>query len=108
MSVHDDLTSVQRCLDDLHRSVGRLEQQIGPGLEMRRVRTDADHLRESVALLREAAPGLSPGLSAAPEQGGPPSPRRPDLVSIPDTPYDSSLWTDSDDEGLGAHDRHAP
>jgi hypothetical protein len=95
MSVHDDLTSVQRCLDDLHRSVGRLEQQIGGGLEMRRVRTDADHLRESVALLREAAPGLA-------------SPRRPDLVSIPDTPYDSSLWTDSDDEGLGARDRHAP
>ncbi|KAF5995046.1 hypothetical protein [Streptomyces sp. WAC00263] len=96
MSVHDDLTSVQRCIDDLARSVGRLEQQIGAGgLEMRRVRADADHLRESVALLRESAPGLSP-------------PRRPDLVPIPDTPYDSSLWTDSDDEGLGAHDRHAP
>ncbi|MFF1467147.1 hypothetical protein ACIOFV_03320 [Streptomyces mirabilis] len=96
MSVHDDLTSVQRCIDDLVRSVGRLEQQIGAGgLEMRRVRADADHLRESVALLRESAPGLSP-------------PRRPDLVPIPDTPYDSSLWTDSDDEGLGAHDRHAP
>ncbi|GGY90121.1 hypothetical protein [Streptomyces poonensis] len=95
MSVHDDLTSVQRCLDDLFRTVGRLEQQLGGGLEMRRVRTDADHLRESVALLREAAPTLSPT-------------RRPDLVSIPDTPYDSSLWTDSDDEGLGGRDRRAP
>lgn len=95
MSVHDDLTSVQRCLDDLARSVGRLEQQIGAGLEMRRVRTDADHLRESVALLREAA-------------AQPAAPRRPDLVAIPDTPYDNSLWTDSDDEGLGARDRHAP
>jgi hypothetical protein len=96
MSVHDDLTTVQRCVDDLVRSVGRLEQQIGDGgLDMRRVRADADHLRESVALLREASPGLAP-------------PRRPDLVPIPDTPYDSSLWTDSDDEGLGARDRHAP
>ncbi|WP_369248968.1 hypothetical protein [Streptomyces sp. R41] len=95
MSVHDDLTSVQRCLDDLARSVGRLEQQIGAGLEMRRVRADADHLRESVALLREAA-------------AQPAAPRRPDLVAIPDTPYDNSLWTDSDDEGLGARDRHAP
>ncbi|GAA3823200.1 hypothetical protein ACFS5L_26805 [Streptomyces phyllanthi] len=96
MSVHDELTSVQRCLDDLFRSVGRLEQQLGGGgLEMRRVRTDADHLRESLALLREAAPGLG-------------QPRRPDLVTIPDTPYDSTLWTDSDDEGLGARDRHAP
>jgi hypothetical protein len=96
MSVHDELTSVQRCLDDLFRSLGRLEQQLGGGgLEMRRVRVDADHLRESLALLREAAPGLG-------------QPRRPDLVTIPDTPYDNALWTDSDDEGLGARDRRAP
>ncbi len=96
MSVQDDLTAVQRCLDDLARSVGRLEQQLGTGrLEMRRVRTDADHLRESVALLRESA--ASPGAQ-----------RRPELVSIPDTPYDDSLWIDTDDEGLGARDRRAP
>ncbi|MFI5683838.1 hypothetical protein [Streptomyces sp. NPDC051636] len=96
MSVHDELTSVQRCLDDLYRSLGRLEKQLGSGgLEMRRIRMDADHLRESVALLREAA--------AAPAAS-----HRPDLVTISDTPYDMSLWTDSDDEGLGARDRHAP
>ncbi|MET7490498.1 hypothetical protein [Streptomyces sp. NPDC005538] len=96
MSVHDELTSVQRCLEDLFRSVGRLEQQFGSGgLEMRRVKADADRLRESVALLRDAAPGIE-------------RPRRPDLVPIPDTPYDNTLWTDSDDEGLGARDRHAP
>ncbi|MFD8738086.1 hypothetical protein ACFV06_24680 [Streptomyces sp. NPDC059618] len=102
MSVHDDLTSVQRCLDDLHRSVRRLEQQLGTGLEMRRVRADADRLRESLALLRDGAAGL-PGVPgpAAPGYG-----RLPDLVPVPDTPYDSSLWTDSDDEGLGAH--HGP
>ncbi|GHI05222.1 hypothetical protein AQI88_32555 [Streptomyces cellostaticus] len=96
MSVHDELTSVQRCLDDLYRSLGRLEKQLGSGgLEMRRVRMDSDRLRESVALLREAA-----NTGAAPN--------RPDLVTISDTPYDISLWTDSDDEGLGARDRHAP
>jgi hypothetical protein len=104
MALQDDLTAVQRCVDDLVRTVGKLEQQIGEsaqgglaGLDVRRVRTDADHLRESVALLRAAvpAPGIAPG-------------KRPDLVTIPDTPYDSSLWTDSDDEGLGAHDRRAP
>ncbi|MES4889747.1 hypothetical protein [Streptomyces sp. NPDC096012] len=96
MTVHDDITSVQRSLDDLHRSLGRLEDHLGSGgLEMRRVRLDADHLRESVALLRAAA--------AAPDAA-----RRPDLVTISDTPYDISLWTDSDDEGLGARDRHAP
>ncbi|MDH6630286.1 regulator of replication initiation timing [Streptomyces sp. LBL] len=96
MSVHDELTSVQRCLEDLARSVGRLEQQVGSGgLEMRRVRVDTNHLRESVALLREAS-------------STPVTPKRPDLVTIPDTPYDDSLWIDTDDEGLGARDRHAP
>ncbi|MGV9242982.1 hypothetical protein [Streptomyces sp. NPDC003710] len=96
MSVNDELTSVQRCLDDLYRSVGRLEQQMGAGgLEIRRVRTDADHLRESVALLRATA--ATTGTA-----------RRVELVTISDTPYDSSLWTDSDDEGLGARGRHAP
>lgn len=96
MSVHDELLSVQRCLDDLYRSVGRLERQIGRGgPDIRRVRADADHLRESVALLRETVPG--PG-----------QPQSRELVTISDAPYDISLWTDSDDEGLGARDRHAP
>ncbi|GGS26225.1 hypothetical protein AB0E75_07580 [Streptomyces griseoviridis] len=96
MSVHDELTTLQRCLDELTRSVGRLEQRVGPGgLEIRRVRTDAAHLRESVALLREAA-------------DAPDAPKRPDLVTISDAPYDLTLWTDSDDEGLGARDRRAP
>lgn len=96
MSVQDDLTTIQRCLDDLSRSMGRLEKQLGSdGLDVRRVRTDADHLRESVALLRAAA-------------SSPAAPRKPELVTIPDTPYDPSLWIDTDDEGLGARDRHAP
>ncbi|GAA1223756.1 MULTISPECIES: hypothetical protein [Streptomyces] len=95
MTLNDDLAAAERCLDELCRTVGRLERQLDGGLDVRRVRTDADHLRESVALLRAAA-------------AAPPPPRRPELVPVPDTPYDSSLWTDSDDEGLGARDRHAP
>ncbi|MGW8598316.1 hypothetical protein ACWGLB_05220 [Streptomyces sp. NPDC055893] len=31
-----------------------------------------------------------------------------DPVTIPDAPYDSGLWTDTDDGGPGARDRHAP
>ncbi|MFD0495969.1 hypothetical protein [Streptomyces rhizosphaericus] len=94
MSLNDDLTAVQRCLDDLVRSVSRLEQRVGAGgLEIRRVRTDADHLRESLALLRETAPVER---------------SRPEMVPVPDAPYDTALWSDVDDEGLGARDRHAP
>jgi hypothetical protein len=98
MTLQDDVKAIQRSLDDLVRCIGGLEQQLGSGLEIRRVRTDAGHLRESLALLREVVPG---DLTR----------NRPDLVSIPDAPYDSKLWTsadDMDDEGIGARDRHAP
>ncbi|MER5293772.1 hypothetical protein ABT382_17090 [Streptomyces pharetrae] len=96
MSVHEELATVQRCLDDLNRAVNRLEQQMGGGLDIRRVRADCEHLRASAALLRETASGRL-------------ADRRQDqLVTISDTPYDVALWTDSDDEGLGARDRRAP
>ncbi|QLH23911.1 hypothetical protein [Streptomyces sp. Rer75] len=95
MSLNDDLTAVQRCLDELVRSVTRLEDRVGAGgLEIRRVRTDADHLRESLALLRDTAPAAERP--------------RPEMVPVPDAPYNSALWSDVDDEGLGARDRHAP
>jgi hypothetical protein len=96
MSLQDDLTSVQRRLDDLMRCVSRLDEHTGDSLDMRRVRTDAGHLRESLELLRAAAPGEGPGG------------RRVEMVSVPDTPYDRGLWADAEDEGLGSPYRHAP
>ncbi|SEC57882.1 hypothetical protein [Streptomyces sp. TLI_105] len=38
----------------------------------------------------------------------PASGRAASMVTIPDAPYDAGKWTDVDDEGLGARDRHAP
>ncbi|MEU0281395.1 hypothetical protein ACIOGX_23860 [Streptomyces sp. NPDC088147] len=76
MSLQDDVTAIRRCLDDLVRTVDRLERNL--------------------ALLRENEP--------RPQPAG----RVEDLVTIPDTPYNSALWTDSDDEGLGVRDRRAP
>ncbi|MET9642557.1 hypothetical protein AB0K71_15495 [Streptomyces syringium] len=95
MSLNDDLTAVQRSLDDLDRSLGLLEKDLdASGLDMRRVRTDANHLRESFALLRGSRPAERPPV---------------EKVTIPDTPYDASLWANAeDDEGLGARDRRAP
>lgn len=77
MSLQDDLTAVKRCLDDLVRSVGRLEQD----LAQEKQRTGEK-------------PAAEPG--------------RPEMVTIPDTPYDASMWRGSEDEGLGYEDRHAP
>jgi hypothetical protein len=95
MSLQDELTTVQRRIDELCRVVSRLEQQVGSGsLDMRRVRADTDHLRESVALLRESAPKAAAA--------------RPELVTIPDAPYDPGLWSGAEDEGLGSPYGHAP
>ncbi|MEV5242187.1 hypothetical protein AB0K89_24245 [Streptomyces cinnamoneus] len=94
MSVKEELTAVQRCLDDLDRAIGRLEKHLGKGaLDVRRLRTDAGHLRESVALLRAGAP-------ADPPHAG--RPGLTQMVPVPDTPYDASLWAGAEEEGLGS------
>ncbi|MEU5208224.1 hypothetical protein [Streptomyces sp. NPDC020742] len=98
MSFQDELTAVERSLDDLVRSVGRLEARLGAGLDIRRVRSDTDHLRESLALLKQGAAAWAPARpSAAADQ----------LVTISDAPYDATLWAGAEDEGLGSRG-HAP
>ncbi|MFF3287864.1 hypothetical protein [Streptomyces sp. NPDC003023] len=81
MSQQEDLSAVQSRIDELVRRVGQLEQTV-------------DQLR---------ATGPVPATAAAPA-----AKVRTELVTIPDAPYDNALWTDSDDEGLGVRDRHAP
>ncbi|MFJ6794586.1 hypothetical protein [Streptomyces sp. NPDC091268] len=63
------------------------------------VRRNLDELSRKVEQLEQRAKRQQPTPSA-------PDPSR--MVTIPDTPYDNALWTDSDDEGLGARDRRAP
>ncbi|MEV6952432.1 hypothetical protein [Streptomyces sp. NPDC051183] len=63
------------------------------------VRRNLDELTRKVEQLEQRAERQKPPAAA-------PDPSR--MVTVPDTPYDSSLWTDSDDEGLGARDRRAP
>ncbi|MEV7414227.1 hypothetical protein [Streptomyces sp. NPDC089919] len=66
------------------------------------VRRNLDELTRAVDRLEQDISRQSP---AGPAAARPPGPA---MVTIPDTPYDSTLWTDSDDEGLGARDRRAP
>ncbi|MEU7279789.1 hypothetical protein AB0A69_13535 [Streptomyces sp. NPDC045431] len=74
MALQDDLTEVKRNLEELARSIIRLEQTLTQQRE-----------------------------------GTPAAVGRPEgLVTISDDPYDSSLWIDTDDEGLGARGRRAP
>ncbi|MGY5124382.1 hypothetical protein [Streptomyces nigrescens] len=99
MSLQDAMTAVERSLDDLVRSVGKLETQLGAGLDIRRVRTDTDHLRESLTLLKQSVAAAPPVHRRTPEV---------EMVPISDAPYNSALWTDAQDEGLGSRNGHAP
>src|ERR1700761_9435292 len=99
MPLQDDLTALRRRLDDLVRSLAAVEPHVGDTLDMRRVRLDADHLRESLDLLCRGVREHGPAAGG----GGP-----EEIVPVPDAPYDRSLWTDAEEEGLGAEDRHAP
>lgn len=70
--------------------------------DLNAVRRNLDELTRKVERLEQQAARQKPS-------GGPaaaPDPSR--MVTIPDTPYDNALWTDTDDEGLGARDRRAP
>ncbi|MGV9316015.1 hypothetical protein ACWDR0_28075 [Streptomyces sp. NPDC003691] len=86
MSQQEDLTTVQRRLDDLVQRVEELEQTVG------RLAGAAGRPR-----------GAGSGRTAGPRPGA-----GEDLVAVPEAPYNHALWTDSDDEGLGVRDRHAP
>lgn len=79
MSQPEDLTAVHRRIDELVQRVADLERMVGR--------------------LNEAVP-------AAPSRATPKD--RPEVVTIPDAPYNAALWTDSDDEGLGLRNRRAP
>lgn len=97
MSLQDDLASAQRSVDELTRVEAQLERQVGDNLDMRRVRQDTVRLRESLAILRESAPG---------REARPPEPQ--EMITVPDTPYNPALWAGGDDEGLGSPYHHAP
>ncbi|MEU5973408.1 hypothetical protein [Streptomyces sp. NPDC047315] len=83
MSQQEDLIAISRRLDDLVQRVGELERTV-------------DRL--------SGVAGRPRGTRLTTDRAG----DRQELVTIPDAPYDSALWTDSDDEGLGVRDRRAP
>ncbi|NGO45560.1 hypothetical protein [Streptomyces ureilyticus] len=92
MSVHDELAIARHALIDLVRSVGRLQTRLGDVLDVRRVQEDADRLREDLDLLQEGSAAKEPT----------PGPAQSEIVLIPQTPYDLSMWVGCDDEGIGS------
>lgn len=83
--------AVQRALTDLQRCVGALRSRYGASPSVLRVANDVERLAIDVAELDGVA---------APVRG-----RSPEVVIVPDTPYDPALWHGADDEGVGGY-RH--
>ncbi|GAA4838916.1 hypothetical protein [Saccharopolyspora rosea] len=86
-----ELTELQRVLGQLRSSVGALRARYGDAPAVRRIRNDVERLDIDVAELSGALPDQRRGARTAGE----------DVVIVPDTPYDPSLWRDADDEGVG-------
>ncbi|WP_377269587.1 hypothetical protein [Peterkaempfera sp. SMS 1(5)a] len=91
-----DFARSRQLTDELERTVHALESRLGRGLDVRRVRADLDHLRESLALLQELQQAADAGARAAGGRGA------SSVIEIPDTPYDPTLWRDAGDEGVGS------
>ncbi|MFC1412782.1 hypothetical protein ACEZCY_27705 [Streptacidiphilus sp. N1-12] len=96
------LVEAGRCLDELDRALRAAQAGLGSGLDVRRVRTDLVHLRESLALLCDAA---AAGAAQDPAPASAWAPRPQGMVDVPDTPYDPAMWRDADDEGIGCRHR---
>jgi len=60
VSIHDELVNARHALDDLVRSVGRLQISLGNSLYIRRVREDVDHLREDLELWGQSTAAWQP------------------------------------------------
>lgn len=90
------VVGVQEALQRLTRTVDHLRVEYGDTLGVRRLTSDVQRLRADLDELGEPAPGHRPG------------PPLDELEEIPDSEYDASMWSDAEQEGFGAPDRHAP
>lgn len=91
----DSKAAVDAAVAQLDSAVTDLRRAYGDTIGVRRLTSDVRRIAEDLAELGDPLPGHVPP-PAAP------------LETIPDDPYDRSMWTDAEDEGLGAPDRHAP
>jgi hypothetical protein len=95
--VNADLAAMQRTISQLRGTVTALRGRYGDSVEVRRLANDLERLEIDLADLAERP---TPPAPRQPEGG------KPDVVVVPDTPYDPALWLGADDEGVGGVQRH--
>ncbi|MGP4020127.1 hypothetical protein [Saccharopolyspora sp. 5N708] len=85
-----ELAEFRRVLAQLRSGVSALRARYGDTPAVRRIHNDVERLDIDIAELSDVLPA---------QRRSTESPQ--DVVIVPDTPYDPSLWRDADDEGLG-------
>jgi hypothetical protein len=95
-SPHTTVAGVEDAIVRLRQAVEQLRAEYGDTLGVRRLSSDVQRLGADLDELGDPQPGYRP------------TPSLEDLEEIPDREYDASMWSDADQEGFGAPDRHAP
>jgi hypothetical protein len=94
---HTAVSAVREAILHLDTEFEQLRAEYGDTLGVRRVTSDVQRLGADLDELGDPQPGHHH-----------PTPRLEDLEEIPDREYDASMWSDADQGGFGAPDRHAP
>jgi hypothetical protein len=95
-SAHTRVAAVHDAVQRLARAVEQLRVEYGDTLGIRRLTSDVHRLTADLDELGDPQPGHRP------------EPALDELEVIPDSEYDASMWSDAEQEGFGAPDRHAP
>ena len=88
-----EITELRRTIRQLRQCVGALHERYGEAAAVRRLENDLERLDIDADDLDQ---------TPVPTQQRP-SADRSDVVMVPDTPYDPSLWKGADDEGIGGY-----
>jgi hypothetical protein len=91
-----EITELRRALGQLRQCVGSLRSRYGDVAAVQRLANDVERMDIDATELMD--------MDSPPRQREAPRVER-EVVVVPDTPYDASLWQDADDEGLGGY-RH--
>ncbi|HEX3592402.1 MAG TPA: hypothetical protein VHV74_22510 [Pseudonocardiaceae bacterium] len=92
-----DLAAPQDAIGQLRQCVAGLRATYGDSPDVRRLLNDVDRLDIDAADLAGRP---------TPPKPRDPSGGKPEVVVVPDTPYDPALWLGADDEGVGGVRRH--
>ena len=88
-----EIAALKRSIGQLRQCLGALRTQYGHAPALRRLANDVDRLDIDADELA----GTPPAPVRAGQAG------KEGVIPVPDTPYDDSLWSEADDEGVGGY-----